>query len=132
MYNKILCAVDISPESEVILSKAVSLAQQYACELSIVHIIEYTFLPKDYQKKLEEEVIPQVTSMAEKFGIDKKHRYIKFGQSYVEICELEKRLGIDLIIIGSHGKHGLKALLGATANGVLQKAGCDVLLVKVG
>jgi len=132
MYNKILCAVDISPEGEVILSKAVSLAKQYDCELSLVHIIEYSFLPKDYQKKLKEEVIPKIDSIAEKFDINKKHRYIKFGQSYTEICELEKSLGIDLIVVGSHGKHGLKALLGATANGVLQQAECDVLLVKVG
>ena len=132
MYNNILCAVDISPEGKAILSKAASLAEKYACDLSIVHVIEYTFLPKDYQKKLKEEVQPKITEMADKYGIQKKHRHIKFGQSYSEICELEKSLGVDLIVVGSHGKYGLKALLGATANGILQQAECDVLLVKVG
>ena len=130
MYSNILCAVDISHEGEKILSKAVSLAAKFNCELSIVHIIEYTFLPKDYQKKLEQEVQPKMVELGEKYNINKKHRYIKFGQSYAEICELQEKLDVDLIVVGSHGKYGLKALLGSTANGVVQNAKCDVLLVK--
>lgn len=37
----------------------------------------------------------------------------------------------DLIVIGSHGRHGLGRLLGSTANGVLQGAPCDVLAVRI-
>ncbi len=131
MYSNILCAVDISQEGEQILSRAASLAASFNCELSVVHIIEYTFLPKDYQKQLMEDVQPRIAELGEKYGISKKHRHIKFGQSYSEICELQERLCVDLIVIGSHGKHGFNMLLGSTANGVLQKAKCDVLLVKV-
>jgi len=40
--------------------------------------------------------------------------------------------GADLIIVGSHGRHGLALLLGSTANGVLHGAACDVLAVRVG
>ena len=40
--------------------------------------------------------------------------------------------GADLIIVGSHGRHGLALLLGSTANGVLHGATCDVLAVRVG
>ena len=38
---------------------------------------------------------------------------------------------VDLIVVGSHGRHGLGLLLGATANGVLHGANCDVLTVRV-
>jgi universal stress protein A len=40
--------------------------------------------------------------------------------------------GADLIVIGSHGRHGLQLLLGSTANGVLHLSECDVLAVRVG
>ncbi|TNF89176.1 MAG: universal stress protein, partial [Gammaproteobacteria bacterium] len=40
--------------------------------------------------------------------------------------------GADVIVVGSHGRHGLALLLGSTANGVLHGATCDVLAVRVG
>ncbi|MEK6596308.1 MAG: universal stress protein, partial [Pseudomonadota bacterium] len=36
---------------------------------------------------------------------------------------------IDLIVVGSHGRHGLAVLMGSTAKGVLYQTGCDVLAV---
>jgi universal stress protein A len=38
---------------------------------------------------------------------------------------------MDLIIIGSHGRHGIRILLGSTANAILHSAKCDVLAVRV-
>lgn len=37
----------------------------------------------------------------------------------------------DLIIVGSHGRHGLALLLGSTASGVLHHSPCDVLAVRL-
>ena len=37
----------------------------------------------------------------------------------------------DLIILGTHSKKGLQALIGSTANGVVNYAKCDVSLIKV-
>jgi universal stress protein A len=38
---------------------------------------------------------------------------------------------VDLVVVGSYGRHGLQLLLGSTANGVLHLAACDVLAVRV-
>ena len=38
----------------------------------------------------------------------------------------------DVIVVGSHGRHGIALLLGSTANGVLHGATTDVLAVRVG
>ena len=131
MYKKILCAIDINSESETVIKRARALADQNNSNLSIVHVIEYTFLPKDYQQKLKEDVLPKMQYMAEKYNVKKKDSFVKFGQSYSQICDLEDKHDIDLVVIGSHGKHGIKALLGSTANAVLQQVKCDVLLVKL-
>ena len=130
MYKNILCAVDLTEESYKIIEKAISLKDQFDSDLSIIHIFEYSLLPKNYQKQLEDEKRPLMEQLGEKFGIDKKHRHIKFGQSHRIICDLAKEKQYDLIVLGSHGKNGIQNLLGSTANGVVQQANCDVLLIK--
>jgi universal stress protein A len=56
---------------------------------------------------------------------------VLIGSPAVEIRELAASLGVDLIVIGTHGKHGLGLLLGSTANAVLHGVPCDVLAVKI-
>jgi len=48
-----------------------------------------------------------------------------------EIHRLAKDQGLDLIVVGSHGRHGLSLLLGSTSTGVLHGAKCDVLAVRI-
>ncbi len=49
-----------------------------------------------------------------------------------EIVRFAKERRIDLIVVVSHGRHGISALLGSTADGVLHTASCDVLAVRAG
>lgn len=132
MIKHILCAVDTTGEADVILQKASALAEQLSAKLSLITVIEYQMLPKDYQKELEADVIPRLDKLGEDYSIPKKRRHVKFGQSYGQICGLAQDKACDLIIIGSHAKKGLKKLImGSTANGVMQQAPCDVFLIKM-
>ena len=58
--------------------------------------------------------------------------YIVVGHLVSEVIKAADKEEADLIVIGSHGRHGLQLLLGSTANGVLHLAKCDVLAVRVG
>ncbi|BBI62758.1 hypothetical protein HSBAA_40640 [Vreelandella sulfidaeris] len=49
-----------------------------------------------------------------------------------EIHRFAEEHGVDLIVVGSHGRHGFALLLGSTSTGVLHGAQCDVLAVRVG
>lgn len=131
MYKNILCAIDTSSENKEVLEKARIIAEQNDASLSIIHTIEYSILPKDYQKIMKEEAIPKINKLADKYNITKKNQFIKFGKPYENICNLADKKSIDLIILGSHGRHGIKAILGSTANGVLHYAKCDTLLIKI-
>jgi universal stress protein A len=44
---------------------------------------------------------------------------------------LAKQTDIDLIVVGSHGRHGLALIFGSTSNSVLHGASCDVLAVRI-
>jgi universal stress protein A len=58
-------------------------------------------------------------------------RHLAYGQPRQEIHRLAEEQGCDLIVVGSHGRHGLALLLGSTANDVLHGAPCDVLAVRL-
>ena len=50
----------------------------------------------------------------------------------IKLLDYSSKHEIDLIVLGSHGKHGLNLLLGSTSNSVLHQAPCDVLTVRLG
>ena len=54
----------------------------------------------------------------------------KFPERFCDVGIAEEH-AVDLIVIGSHGRHGLQRILGSTASGVLHTATCDVLAVRI-
>ena len=131
MYNTILCAIENSDEAEQVLKKAFELSTLCNAKLFITHVIPYTLLPNDYQKELKENALPSIESKALSLGLPLKNVMIKFGKPYEQICALAEKKNADLIVLGTHSKKGLQALIGSTANGVANYAKCDVSLIKV-
>lgn len=58
-------------------------------------------------------------------------QWLEMGSPKTEIIRVATENQVDLIVVGSHGRHGLALLLGSTANGVLHHAPCDVLAVRL-
>jgi universal stress protein A len=91
-------------------------------------------LPDDFD--LEQELLEiakkQMEVLGNRLGIESADRHIEIGGTGHTILRLASALGTDLIVLGSHGRHGLSVLLGSTARTVLNGAGCDVLAVRIG
>jgi len=66
-----------------------------------------------------------------KLNIEEIPVVYEFGNAANEIVQYAKDNHVDLIVLGSHGRHGAKLLLGSTANAVLHHAKCDVLAVRI-
>ncbi|GAA5523478.1 universal stress protein A homolog 2 [Microbulbifer aestuariivivens] len=139
-YKRILVALDLSDESSQVLDKAGEMAKVFGAELSLTHVIEpLTFayggdIPMDLsevQEQLQTQAKEQLGKAGAKFGVPEDRQRVVLGQPAGEIHRLAEELNSDLVVIGSHGRHGLALLLGSTANGVLHGAGCDVLAVRV-
>ena len=73
----------------------------------------------------------QLSQLSEKLDIPADNQWLEFGNPVHDIVRMAEEQQIDLIIIGSHGRHGIRRLLGSTANGVLHHATCDVLAVRL-
>ena len=84
------------------------------------------------QEQIQDTAKSHLTEFAETLNIEEENSHLIFGRPETEIHTLANEIGADLIVVGSHGRHGLALLLGSTANGVLHGAPCDVLAVRVG
>ncbi|GAC15634.1 universal stress protein [Aliiglaciecola lipolytica] len=131
MYKTILCAIEASTEGKLVLAKAAAMAKLYNSKLLVMHVLPYKLLPKDYQKELKEKVTPKIEELCVDFGVTKKNRIIKVGKPYELICNEAIKRKADLIMLGTHSKKGIQALIGSTANGVANYADCDVSLVRI-
>ena len=140
-YRRILLAVDLTEECRRVARRARALATSSGAELHIVHVIEPLSLayggdvPMDLstvQDQIHGQACSHLAKFAEDFEVPGNRRHLVFGRPESEIHRVAETEAMDLIVVGSHGRHGLALLLGSTANGVLHGASCDVLAVRVG
>lgn len=141
LYSHILVGLDLSPEeSHRVAAKAVSLAQLHKAKLSLLHVIEPVSLayagdiPMDLtetQMAIEQQAEKRLADFATHLGHAVASSQVVLGHTAAELREAAVALGADLIVVGSHGRHGLALLLGSTASEVLHGAKCDVLAVRI-
>jgi len=141
-YQHILIASDFSAHSQQVIEHAQDLAQRYQAKLSICHIIEdfpiadFAYEPMisidlDMRDAMLESGKKHIADIATKYAIPTENQWVEFGSPSHDVVRLAQENKVDLIIVGSHGRHGIKLLLGSTANGVLHHAQCDVLAVRL-
>jgi universal stress protein A len=141
-YTHVLAAIDFAHESVAVIGRAGEIARRYQARLTLLNVVEDSALyyqlddPLVFdQALLNKELVAQAEQqMAEaRATIDSVEAAsrVEIGIPKHEIVRVADELNADLIVIGSHGRHGLQMLLGSTANGVLHQARCDVLAVRI-
>lgn len=140
IYTRILLALDLSDESDQLATKTAKMAEAFGAELNLIHVVEplsFAYggdVPMDLttiQEQLDDHAKTKLDQYAEKVGYPVNRKIIVTGHTETEIHRAAEELKTDLVIVGSHGRHGLALLLGSTANGVLHGAKCDVLAIRV-
>lgn len=138
MYKHILFATDLHDDTDFIVNKVNSMRGFTQAKLSLVHVVEplpgysYAYLGiEDIEGQLIDESRVALEKLGAKLGVDKKDTWIEVGPTKSKILSVADEVGADLIVCGSHGRHGLSLLLGSTANAILHGAKCDVLTVRL-
>jgi universal stress protein A len=141
-YQHILLAVDYSEHGDRVARRAKDLAEKYQAELSIIHVLDNIPMPdtgygtvislaEDSGYELLEAEKAMLKQVGDQLSIAPANRWMIWGTPKQEIVRLAEQEGIDLIVVGSHGRHGLSLLLGSTANSILHYAGCDVMTIRL-
>ena len=142
-YNKILVAIDNTDEAENVVMSAMLIAEEYA-EVHLMTVVEplsniygsmvWSPVVSDTHS-LEESLVQQskthLTELGLRHGLDAANIHVLLGSPASNIRGLAEKLGADLIVIGTHGRHGVGLILGSTANSVLHGVNTDVLVIRL-
>jgi len=142
-YTHVLVAVDFSTSADQVLTKANEIARRNKAKLSLLHVVEY-LPPIDSafdpiiagnwmidEEELVKHAKKSLQKLIEQHNLKNVELEVLLGTPKHEISQFVKDHQCDLVIMASHGRHGLSLLLGSTANAVLHAMPCDILTVKI-
>lgn len=131
--KQILLCTDFSENSRRALDYAISVAEEYDAELTVMHVVEEAPSPARREEVLAtatrqlERLIP-----AEKRDNIKLRTAVRMGKPYQRIVEYAREAEIDLVTMGVRGAGALdRAIFGSTTYRVIQLGPCPVLAVHV-
>ena len=143
--KRILVPVDFSECSLKALEYASGFAGQLGARMTVLHVVEPALHAGGYPA-----ISPAFDPISQNLLEDGRDRLSEIGQKHIghregsdflvrmgrapsEILDTAKALGVDMIVLGTHGHSGLKhVLLGSTAERVLRQAACPVVTVRCG
>ena len=112
------------PEARVTLVRAVSLPVELPPKV-------FAVAPSEVAPIIEEAAKADLARMAQSVPADRLEAVlVELGTPWRTLTDVAKRIGADLIVVGSHGYGGLDRILGTTAAKVVNHAPCSVLVVR--
>lgn len=136
--RSILAPVDFSEPSLDALPHALALARKYEAQLTLLHVLQPLhpdLLIDTTQSQRDARVAAheRLTKLADatKKAWPRTGRELRAGQPVATITALARRTNADVIVMGTHGRTGIKgALIGSVAERVVRHAPCPVLVVR--
>ena len=141
-WKKVLCPIDFSDPARAAVKVAVDLCRQFEGELTLFHAYQlpgYTLpegsivaTPKMLQDLADqaEAHLGEWRRIVEGLGLSRVVTLKAIGEPATEIVELAREGGYDVVVVGTHGRTGLRhAFLGSVAERVVRRNGCPVLTV---
>lgn len=140
-YKHILVALDLSNEAQQVAERGRDLAAHYDAKLSLIHVVEpivvdnsydlMTSLPAELDDTLQERARTFLAKVSNQLNQEGIQQIVTLGSTRSEIFRVAQEQAMDLIVVGTHGRHGVGILLGSTANAILHGTPCDVHAVRI-
>ena len=141
-YRNILCATDFSDHCRVAAERAADLAQRYDAHLTLLHVVEHFPVDRSNTDIAPEDVDPEryhedkaseaLADLARQLNRPDAGREVRISMRAArhEILRFVEENDIDLVVIASHGRHGITTILGSTTYGMTHNSPCDVMAVR--
>jgi universal stress protein A len=140
IYRSILAVIDLSADGSRVAERAQALAALFPeAKLKLLHVVEYvpveplsdSLLPAvQIEGELVERARNQIAQLAARLQPTPEWE-VAIGSIKGEIVRAARTGGHDLIVIGSHERHGLSILVNLIEDAVLHASPCDVLAVRL-
>jgi len=139
-FRRILIAVDSEPIAARAADTGIELAKALGAEVALIHVVDTSVAlggdtgipPNVLIAEAEREGKKLVAGFRERLSLPASTlQFVQSGSPPGEIVKAATEWAADLIVIGSHGRAGLRrALVGSVAEGVMRHAPCPVLVTR--
>ena len=140
-YSHVLIAVDLSDDSAAVVRRGLEVARRFNARVSLLHVVEFIPVdpageallppPVDLEGELVDGAKQRLDELCASLDLKQAPRRVEMGSIKAELLRVAQEEHADLIVLGSHERHGLALLLGSTEKSILHKASCDVLAVRL-
>ncbi len=138
-FHRILIALDDSAIAEHAVNVGTDLAAAVRAQVALVYVVDSTiaFDPEsgipapDWGGHLKRDGQSFLASAAGRAGVPQASLFLREGKPADQILAAAHEWDADVIVIGTHGRSGVsRVVLGSTAEVVVRRAPCPVLVVK--
>lgn len=143
MFTTVLAAVDLAAAPAGFVLKNAANYVATGGSLHVIHVVEpqyvqYSFDPtftgsltRDLEENALQSAADQLAEVCADAGIPGEHQHVVIGRAADKIHAKAEALNADIIVVGSHARHGWRRLLGSTASAVLHGAPTDVIVARM-
>lgn len=141
--KKIMVPVDFSAASRAALWRASELATALGASIELLHVLElpaahvmaseaYVPLPLEYRQDVRRHAEHHLNDWLSTSSVGPTVRHeLRDGKPFTEITSYARQHGIDLIVMGTHGRGGMShLLLGSVTENVIRTSPCPVLVIR--
>lgn len=139
-YQRLLVLLDLSDDSDKVAIAARDLAAGPTASLVLLHVVEFvpvepmgeSLMPTvEIEGELMQRSDERLHQLTARLGLGGAKLRVEAGNTKAEILRVAEEEKPDLIVLGSHERHGLAILINLTEDTVLHAAHCDVLAVRL-
>lgn len=134
--NGVICAIDVNNYDQDVIDLAATFAGIFNVDLDLLHVSLYpdpktaawpAYLGSPNVIIQDNRRLKQINSNVKNAVV---HRHHLSGMPWEKILEFVERNNPRLLILGTHGRRGLKRILGSVANKVMRHAKCPVMVLR--
>ena len=142
-FEQILVPYDASSYANHAFDDALKIAEKFGSKITVLTVLgtkveQSTGISLERAIELQEghedvatKILKDLEGLAKEKGVEFSFKVIYEPSPYKGIVNFSNSNSMDLIVMGSHGRSGIKkALLGSIASGVVEHANCPVLIIK--
>jgi nucleotide-binding universal stress UspA family protein len=130
--RRILCCVDFSAHSRRALEYALSAADAYSADVTVLHVLDPVSQSADVAQETDAAMANLAKLLPPGSSSTKTHLEVRLGEAYREILLLGSEMQADLVVTGVRGRNSLDlAVFGSTTYRLIQLGPGPVLTVPV-
>ena len=142
-FKQILVPYDASSYANHAFDDALKIAEKFGSKITVLTVLgtkvedtsgislERAIEIQDEHEDVATKILKDLEILAKEKGVEFSFKIIYEPSPYKGIVNFSNSNSMDLIVMGSHGRSGIKkAILGSVASGVVEHANCPVLIIK--